>query len=149
MMKMVQMKMKMKMNNLNKIYEGILGEQAQPAGSEDNRKAALGTLALYAKRQTKVQEYEATVRNLWDALERVEDVSQDPELVAYAQELFDNQDNLNPQDQKVYDTFCDFARNGDYFDPTIIDLNADNDLSPLNHIETGEYEDVEGGIQWH
>ena len=138
-MKMVQMKMKMKMNNLNKIYEGILGEQAAPAGSEDNRKVALGTLALYAKRKTKVQEYEAAVTNLWDAMERVENVSQDPELVAYAQELFDNQDKLNPQDRKVYNTFTNLAQNGDVFDS--LNINSESDLSPLNHIESGEDEE--------
>ena len=141
-MKMVQMKMKMKMNNLNKIYEGILGEQAAPAGSEDNRKVALGTLALYAKRKTKVQEYEAAVTNLWDAMERVENVSQDPELVAYAQELFDNQDKLNPQDRKVYNTFTNLAQNGDVFDS--LNINSESDLSPLNHIESGEDEGEEG-----
>ena len=106
---------------------------------EDNRKVALGTLALYAKRKTKVQEYEAAVTNLWDAMERVENVSQDPELVAYAQELFDNQDKLNPQDRNVYDTFSNLAQNGDIFDS--LNINSESDLSPLNHIESGEDEE--------
>ena len=129
----------MHMNNSHRILSEMYEQAVQQPIPEDNRKVALGTLALYAKRKTKVQEYEAAVTNLWDAMERVENVSQDPELVAYAQELFDNQDKLNPQDRNVYDTFSNLAQNGDIFDS--LNINSESDLSPLNHIESGEDEE--------
>ena len=129
----------MHMNNSHRILSEMYEQAVQQPIPEDNRKVALGTLALYAKRKTKVQEYEAAVTNLWDAMERVENVSQDPELVAYAQELFDNRDKLNPQDRNVYDTFSNLAQNGDIFDS--LNINSESDLSPLNHIESGEDEE--------
>ena len=112
------------MESLYKKYKDILEEQAAPAGSGDTRKSALGKLALYAKRQAKrqakVQEYEEAVANINAAFSKISNISQDPELVAYAQELWDNRDRLNPQAQAIYETLINWGRTA----------------SPFNHINT-------------
>lgn len=139
----------MHMNNSHRILSEMYEQTVQQPIPENNRKNALGKLAELAKRKTLVQEYEAAVTNLWNAMESVESVSQDPILVAYAKELWDkhNQGNLNDQDQNVYDTFSNLAQNGDIFDP--LNINSESDLSPLNHVEIDEGEGAEEGWGEH
>ena len=131
----------MHMNNSHRILSEMYEQAVQQPIPEDNRKNALGKLALYAKRKTKVQEYEAAVANVHAAFERISDISGDEELVAYAEELWNNRNKLNPQDRAVYETLMNWARtnrnNG-------LGTEAyDCDASPFNHIndEDGPDED--------
>ena len=129
-MKMVQMKMKMKMNNLNKIYEGILGEQAAPAGSEDNRKAALGALGAHVKElnltKQKAQEYKAAVDGFFRAVDRLEGLSTNPLLIKYALKLQDNMDNISEPEEEMLMTFQSMH------EEQIQDVIRGTNLSPLN-----------------
>ena len=129
-MKMVQMKMKMKMNNLNKIYEGILGEQAAPAGSEDNRTAALGALGAHVKElnltKQKAQEYKAAVDGFFRAVDRLEGLSTNPLLIKYALKLQDNMDNISEPEEEMLMTFQSMH------EEQIQDVIRGTNLSPLN-----------------
>ena len=118
------------MNNLNKIYEGILGEQAAPAGSEDNRKAALGALGAHVKElkltKQKAQEYKAAVNDFFRAIDRLEGLSTDPLLIKYALKLQDNMDNISGPEEEMLMTFQ--SMHEEQLQDTIRGTN----LSPLN-----------------
>ncbi len=117
------------MNNLNKIYEDILGEQAAPAGSEDNRKAGLSALSAHVKElnltQQKAQEYKVAVDDFFRAFHKLEDLSADPLLVKYALKL-QSMDNLPDPEAEMLHAFQSM------WDEQLQDIVNGSDLSPLD-----------------
>ena len=122
------------MNDLNKIYEGILGEQAtQQPVYEDDRLNSLEDLKKISILKTKVKEYNDTHMDIMRSIQQLQILSEDPALIEYASKLNNSVENgLNAQDQEQLTIFQSY--HFDFFKDIVDHFK----LSPLDHNEEPE-----------